>query len=171
MAERVLLVGLMGVGKSAVGEALARRTGWPYTDNDELLIRATGQDAQEIGARGEDALRDAESAALGEALSSPAPVVAAIAAGVVTREADRRRLREGGFVVWLRASSKVLAERVMSDDQRRPWLEQDAEGVLSRLAAERNSLYAEVADLVLDTGQTSPQDCAQRILVALPEPG
>lgn len=167
MAHRVLLVGLMGVGKSAVGQGLARLTGWPYADNDELVQRATGQDAQQIGARGEAALRDAESAALGEALSAAAPSVAAIAAGVVTREADRRRLREGGFVVWLRAPADVLAKRVMADDQPRPWLDHDPVGVLDRLATERDPLYAEVADLTLDTDQVLPPDCAQRILAAL----
>src|SRR3954471_23418666 len=103
MVDRVLLVGMMGAGKTTVGHAVADRLGWPYYDNDDLLRRAAGVDTPTVlDKRGEAALRRAESAALTVALTAAGPLVAGVAGGVITDPLDRQRLRGGGFVVWLR---------------------------------------------------------------------
>jgi shikimate kinase len=82
--ERVLLIGMMGVGKSTLGAALSGATSWPYVDNDELVARAAGTTTREVfDTGGATALREAESHALRRALDEPAPVVAGVAAGVV----------------------------------------------------------------------------------------
>ena len=87
---RVLLLGMMGVGKSSVGKALSKRTGWAYLDNDELVARAYGRPTPEVLATGGvEQLREAESRALQQAYAEPAPVVAGVAAG--TAAALRRR--------------------------------------------------------------------------------
>ncbi len=164
---RVLLMGMMGSGKTTVGKALAARTGWEYLDNDELVRRATGEATPDIlRERGERALRAAESAALTEALSIPAPVIAAVAGGVVEEPADRERLRAGGYVVFLRARMSTLADRVGSGEGR-PWLQPDPAAALARLYRGRDELYRQAATLVLDVDDAAPEELAERILAGL----
>jgi shikimate kinase len=168
---RLLLVGMMGSGKTSVGTALSRETGWPYFDNDRLLAMATGVPTPGLlRERGEAALRAAESAALGVALEQPPPLIAAIAAGVVGDPADRQRLAAGGFVVWLRARVATLAKRVGTGEGR-PWLQPDPEAALRRLYEGRAELYAAVASYVIDVDDTSPAQVAQRILAELSRRG
>jgi shikimate kinase len=165
--ERVILLGMMGSGKSSVGAALSDRTGWPFVDNDALVERATGRTARELLAReGEAAMRAAETAALEAALGLPTPVIAATAAGTVLDPANLERLRTGGFVVWLRAPAEVLASRAVGAEHR-PWLDKDPVGWFVRAGAERDALYASVADLEIDTGAVDPFEAAGRILGAI----
>lgn len=169
MPDRVLLIGMMGAGKTTVGRALGRLLGWPYLDNDELLERAVGKDTRRVQEEdGEGALRRAESAALDAALSRPGPLVAGVAGGVVMDPLNRRRLQTGGFVVWLRASIPTLVRRVA--DSHRPWLGDDPGAVLKRLYAGRGPLYESVASLVLDVDDTPPDVLADRIASALVSP-
>lgn len=161
---RVLLVGLMATGKSSVARAISAETGWPALDNDVLLERATGRTAAELLAeRGLEQLRAAESAVLAEVLARPAPLVAGVAAGVVLDARDRERLRTGGHVVWLRADPAVLVRR-LGTGSHRPWLEGDPAATLRAMAAEREPLFAEVAQQVVDVGQRSPEQAAAEVL-------
>lgn len=173
--QRVVLVGMMGSGKTSVGRALARATGWAFLDNDALVQRATGRSAPALlHERGEDALREAEAAALGEGLAVPPPVILDVAGGVVTRARDRDRLRdvadragrEAGIVVWLRARVETLARRV-GTGAGRAWLDGDPETALRRLYAGREPLYAEVATDVVDVDDRGPEQVADRIIAAL----
>jgi shikimate kinase len=165
-ADRVLLVGMMGSGKTTIGRALATLLGWRYLDNDKQLRLATGTDTRTVQEReGEQALRRAESAALSIALSEAGPLVASIAAGVVLDPLDRIRLREGGFVVWLRASLDTLAERVAGTD--RPWLGADPAAALRDLYAGRAELYQAAAHLVVDVDAVPAESIALRIAAAL----
>lgn len=117
----VLLVGMMGAGKSAVGWAVAERTGWTYFDNDELVEQATGcTPPQILAAGGERALRAAESDALHRALLLLPPAVASVPGGAVLDPVDRERLRVARSVVWLRARPDTLTHRVGSGSGRRP---------------------------------------------------
>ena len=164
--DRILLVGMMGAGKTTVGHALEATLGWRYLDNDELLRRATGLDTRLVQERfGEAALRRAESAALTMALTEPGPLVAGVAGGIVLEPLDRERLRSGGFVVWLRATIATLVERVRGTD--RPWLRDDPKGALTSLYAGRADLYASVADFVVDGDELPSSVVAERIAAAL----
>ena len=146
---RVLLVGMMGCGKTTVGEALSNLIGWPYLDNDELVARAVGKATRRLQEEdGERALRRAESAALDVALSEGGPLIAGVAGGIVLDPLDHQRLRTGGLVVWLRAEMSTLARRVVGTD--RPWLGDDPLRALQALYAGREDLYASVASLILD---------------------
>lgn len=165
--DRVLLLGMMGSGKSSIGEALSQRTGWPFVDNDALVERATGHTARELLARrGEEAMRAAESAALETALGLPTPIIAATAAGTILDPDSRRRLDEGGYVVWLHAPPDVLAERA-AGSRHRPWLEQDPVAWFRAAERERAPLYESVADLTVDTSAETPEEAAARIVEAI----
>jgi shikimate kinase len=164
--DRILLMGMMGAGKTTIGHALSARLGWPYLDNDELLARAVGKDTRRVQLEdGEAVLRHDESLALTEALSVVPPVIAAVAGGSVTDAADRERLRNGGFVVWLRADIETLIERVRGTD--RPWLGDSPDTAMRQLYAGREPLYAEVAALIIDVDTATPEQTADRIIAAL----
>lgn len=166
--DKVLLIGMMGAGKSTVGAALAARLGCPYLDNDSLLERTAGQTAPELLASGgTDALREAESRVLTVLLALPGPMVGGVPGGVVLDEADRKRLADSdSHVVWLRTSVQVLARRVGSGAGRAR-LGADPAGALRRLAAERNAFYEEVADQIIDTDTLRAGAIAKLVVEAL----
>jgi shikimate kinase len=173
-ADDVVLVGMMGTGKSTVGRLLAGRTGRPLLDSDELIELRTGRTVRELWAdHGEPGYRELESAALRDAIgTTPGGAVIAAAGGVVLREENRRLLRESGvFVVWLRARPEVLYQRVRAsiDGGHRPLLDDDPLGTLARLDAERAPLYAEVADAILDVEHLTPGRAADLIASARPD--
>ena len=160
--DRVLLVGMMGAGKTTVGHELSCLLGWPYFDNDVLLKRAVGKDTRRVQEEdGERALRRAESAALDVALTEGGPLIAGVAGGIVLDPLDVQRLRAGGFVVWLRADLTTLARRVAGTD--RPWLGPDPLQSLQKLAAGRDVLYQSVASLIVDVDELPPELIASRI--------
>jgi shikimate kinase len=164
--DRVLLIGMMGSGKTTIGRAVADLVGWRYLDNDEQLRLATGADTRTLHERqGEQALRRAESAALSIALTEAGPLVASVAAGVVVDPLDLARLRAGGFVVWLRAGLDTLAERVAGTD--RPWVGSNPAAALHRLYAGRADLYLAAAHLVVDVDTLPAELVARRIVSAI----
>ena len=166
-APRILLIGMMGSGKSSVGRALAARTGWPFFDNDALVERATGRTARTLAAEeGEPGLRRAESAALHAGLTVAPPAIVGVAGGVLLDLGDRQRIASGGFVVWLDAAPEVLAARAVGAEHR-PWLDGDAVGWFRRTIEERGALYAKVTDLRLDTSALTPEGVADAILAEL----
>ena len=166
--RRVLLVGMMGAGKTSVGRALETRTGWPYVDNDEAVQRLTGLDTASLEeARGVGALRRAEADGLHRALTAEPPLVAGVAGGVVESDADAAALRDAdAFVVYLHTPIDVLVARV-GDGDGRPFLQPDPEAALRRLYAGREPRYREVADLVVDTTRGDADSHAEQILAAL----
>ena len=128
MTERLLLVGMMAVGKTTVGQLCATKLGWTFLDSDAQLVVDTGRTAQEIfETDGDETLRSLESRVLAEAIAHPVPVVVAVAGGAVLAEPNRLLLMRSGVVVWLRASIETLSERVrrggarprLGDDQPR----------------------------------------------------
>lgn len=168
MIDKVLLIGLAGAGTSTVGTLLAARLGWPYLDNDSMLERATGRSAAElVAADGEDLLREAEGRVLTLMLGMPGPLVAGLPAGVVLAEADRQRLAScDAHVVWLRATVPVLVRRIAGGPTRGVF-GVDPAGALRRLAAERNPLYQEVADQVVDVDALQAGAIAKLVVAAL----
>jgi shikimate kinase len=164
--DRVLLIGMMGAGKTTIGHALTNVLGWPYFDNDTLLARAVGKDTRRVQEEdGLQALRRAESAALDVALTEGGPLIAGVAAGVVTDPLDLARLHRGGFVVWLRADIATLAKRVAGTD--RPWLGKSPAAAMSRLYAGRAALYASASAFIVDQDQTTPELIALGIAAEL----
>ena len=165
---RILLIGMMGAGKTTVGRALSRRTGWSYRDNDEILAEVEGIATDELlEQRGRDALRAAESHALDRVLSSEPPLIAGIAGGVIESAQDRDRMAGSeAFVVYLHAPIEVLVDRV-GTGAGRPWLQPDPESALRGLFDGRDDLYRDVADLVIDTQLGDAEQHADQIVAAL----
>ena len=162
---RVVLVGMMGSGKTTVGSLLAEATGWPRFDNDQLLDQLYGMTAKQIlEARGEEEMRAAEDAALALGVSAAAPCIVDAAAGTILSSSSRDLMREP-IVVWLRASPLTLFSRAVGAAHR-PWLEGGEEWVRTA-AAEREPLYRSVADIVLDTDDLSPSRAARELLSRL----
>jgi shikimate kinase len=164
--RHLVLVGMMGSGKTTVGHRLAERLGRPFVDSDEQVEWRTGRTVRQIFEDdGEAAFRSLESEALAEALGSTEPAVVAAAGGVVL-SADNRRLLGDHLVVWLRAGARALAHRVQAADHR-PLLEGDPEGVLRRLVEERRSLYEEVADVIVDVDDEDAGAVVDIVLASL----
>jgi shikimate kinase len=160
--DRVLLIGMMGAGKTTVGCALSTVLGWPYYDNDELLTRAVGKSTRRVQEEdGIQALRRAESASLDVALTTGGPLIAGVAGGVVTDPLDLRRLTSSAFVVWLRTDIATLAKRVAGTD--RPWLGTSPAVAMNRLYAGREALYTSASTFTVDEDQTTPELIALEI--------
>ncbi|MGD0853743.1 MAG: shikimate kinase [Acidimicrobiales bacterium] len=164
MTERLLLVGMMAVGKTTVGQLCAKRLGWSFLDSDAQLLSDTGRSAQEIfDADGDEALRILESRALVEAVARREPVVVSVAGGAVLSESNRSLLTRSGVVVWLRASIETLSERVRRGGAR-PRLGDDPTQSLRDLYETRHPLYAAVADFVIDVDDLAPDEVVARVL-------
>lgn len=165
-ACRVILMGMMGSGKTTIGRLLSARTAWPYHDNDELVARSAGGTARELLADlGERAMRAAERQALQQVASLPAPCIAGVAAGTILEPLNRRLLAASGIVVWLHAPATVLAERAKGAAHR-PWLVGDVDAWFERALAEREPLYRAVADVIVDA-RPSPAEIVARLITEL----
>jgi shikimate kinase len=167
MTPRILLVGMMGAGKTTTGRLLAGRLGWSYRDSDADVEATTGLTVPELFARdGEAAFRLAEAGVLSDACADPKPSVVSVAGGAVLRAENRRLIAASGIVVWLRAEPETLAARV-GDGVGRPLLNEGPAEALVRLSEVRAPLYAEVADLVIDVDDLDPEAVADRIVDAM----
>lgn len=171
MADRIILVGMMGAGKTTVGRSLADRLGWSHFDSDAQVMARTGRTVPELFAeQGEPAFRAEESQVLADALSGDGPVVVSAAGGVVLSEANRDLLARSGTVVWLRADPRLLLERV-GRGRGRPLLDDDPATRLVELYEVRRPLYESVADLVVDVDGRSPDEVVEQILRHRGAPG
>lgn len=164
MADHLVLVGMMGAGKTTVGRELATRLGWAFLDSDAMVEASTGSTVVELLATGgEQAFRVEESRVLAEALATPTPTVVSAAGGTVLDAGNRARLKSQAMVVWLRADPATLTDRVGAGEGR-PLLADDPAARLSELDAVRRPFYEEVADVVVDVDGLDPSRVADRVL-------
>lgn len=170
----ILLVGLMGTGKSTVARQLSQKFGLDCLDTDRMIESRSNKTVREIFAEsGEQSFRDLESEVLAECLERQIPCVIAGAGGIVVREANRdviNSCRSSGhvIVVWLHALPNVLVART-SKGAHRPLLDDDREGTLVRLANEREPLYASVSDIVVDVSERSVESTVNLLVEAITE--
>jgi shikimate kinase/3-dehydroquinate synthase len=150
MSEGIVLIGLPGSGKSAVGKVVAERLGRPFVDIDTEIERAVGASSADVLARdGEPHLRELERKAVESAVRTRGAVIAT-GGGTVIDPLNRWLLMEHGLRVRLEAPIDRLASRLRADaTNRRPLLGQDLEDGLRRTAAERSAVYAAV-DAIVD---------------------
>jgi shikimate kinase / 3-dehydroquinate synthase len=167
LGQRALvLVGLMGSGKSAIGRRLAQILGLEFVDSDTEVERAADMPIPEIFARyGEPYFRDGERRVMARLLTG-GPRVIATGGGAFMSEETRERIRENGISVWLKADLDVLWRRVRKRNHRPLLQNDDPESVLKRLMDERYPVYAQ-ADLAI-VSQDGPHDSVvEDLLVTL----
>jgi shikimate kinase len=152
LAHPVVLVGLMGAGKTTVGRRLARDIGLEFIDSDTEIAEAAGCSIPDIfEIYGEPIFRDLEKRVILRLLTSE-PAVIATGGGAFMNTDIRETIRTHAISVWLRAELDILLERV-SRRNTRPLLEQgDKRAILSRLMQERHPVYGN-ADMVVDSGE------------------
>jgi shikimate kinase len=165
VGRHIVLVGMMGAGKSSVGRSLAARLDRPLFDSDEMVEESVGLTVREIwDAEGEARFRSLETDALRSALDSAEPSVIAAAGGIVLRAENRKLLAgDAACVVWLLAGVDVLLERVRNG-MHRPLLDADPEGTLNTMLEQREELYREVADAIVSVDHRSLNDVLQAVL-------
>lgn len=151
----IFLVGLMGAGKTTVGKVLAKHLGKTFCDSDQEIESRTGVKIPLIfELEGEAGFRKRESAMI-EELTRLKDVVLATGGGAVLCKQNRDNLRRYGTVVYLRASVEDLWQRTRND-RNRPLLQtEDPRARLEELFAQRDPLYREIADIIVDTGGQS----------------
>ena len=156
----------MGAGKSTVGRRCAQRLGRSFVDTDDLVEIAAGATVAEVFARdGEAVFREFERLAIADACAAPEPIVIAAGGGAVLDPENRKRLREAGLVVWLRAPAAQLAQRV-GDTSSRPLLRGDAAATLARLEGVRRPAYEAAAHATVDTDGLSVATVVDAVLAA-----
>jgi shikimate kinase len=167
MQTSVILVGPMGAGKSTIGRLLAGLLRLPFTDSDRVIEERTGADIPWIfDVEGEEGFRQRETAVIKDILEGE-PVVLATGGGAVLRPENRQMLSATGQVFYLMASIDQLLERT-AKDKKRPLLQvDDPEAKIRELIAQRDPLYAQVADVVVNTDRRSPRAVAQEIARAV----
>ena len=162
----IVLVGLMGAGKTKIGRRLAARLNLPFFDSDEEIESAAGETIEEIFAnRGEAVFRDGERRVITRLLQGPVHVLST-GGGAFMDPATRRIIAARGVSVWLRAGLDVLFARV-SRRSNRPLLKTpNPKAVLAELIERRHPIYAE-ADVTVDSGEGPPDATASRVIAAL----
>ena len=171
LADRtVVLVGLMGAGKSTVGRRLAARLGRPFVDADTEIEKAAGCSIEDIfSSHGEMAFRDGERRVIARLLDDP-PHVLATGGGAFMDPKTRDLIRDNGVSVWLKADIEVLLRRVKRRDNRPLLKEGDPRDILEHLMEERYPVYAE-ADVTVVTGDAPHERVVEDICRRLEELG
>lgn len=166
----VVLVGLMGAGKTSIGRRLAARLGMPFVDADAEIEAAAGKSISDIFARhGEQAFRDGERRVIARLLDRPQHVLATGGGAFLDAE-TRARISVVGTSVWLRAAIDTLVRRLEKSRTQRPLLAAgDLRERVTQLMEERYPIYAK-ADIVIDTGEGPHEPVVDAILAALKDP-
>ncbi len=161
----ILLIGLMGSGKTTVGRIVAQMIGFQFVDTDAMIVETTGKTIPEIfAAEGETGFRLRESTALRSLLGRRGCVIAT-GGGIITQPRNLPILRHLGYIVWLDADPERLARRTAMNTNR-PLLanEEDPKAKLERLLIERKPHYKSLADLRIQTAELTPKETAYGVM-------
>ena len=162
----IVLVGLMGAGKSKIGRRLAARLNLPFFDSDHEIEIAAGESIEEIFAnRGERVFRDGERRVIARLLAQPVHVLAT-GGGAFMDEMTRAVIERRGVSLWLRADLDVLVSRVSRRSDRPLLKVGDARMVLGELIEQRYPVYAE-ANVMIESGEGPPESTVARAIAAL----
>ena len=162
----IVLVGLMGAGKSCVGRRLAAALSLPFLDADKEIEEAAGCSIPELFKRyGEAAFRDGERRVIHRLLDGPKHVLAT-GGGAFMDPRIRGEIREKGISVWLRADLDLLVRRTQRRGNRPLLQVVDPHAKLAELMAERYPVYAE-ADITVDSDDSPPEAMVERVMAAL----
>ena len=166
--KTLVLIGMMGAGKTSVGRRLASTLGVVFRDADVEIESAAGCTINEIFERyGEPAFRSGERKVIARLLSDP-PHVLAAGGGAFIDEETRAQIKEHAVSIWLRAPLDLLIQRVLRKDTRPLLRNTDSRATLERLLREREPVYAQ-ADLVIESDEGPHDVVVKRIVAALDE--
>lgn len=165
-ARSIVLIGLMGAGKTAVGRRLANWLNLPFTDADSEIEEAAGQSIKEIFAEhGETYFREGERKVIARLLKN-GPQVLATGGGAYMDPETRAAIKSRGISIWLKADLRVLLKRVGRRDNRPLLAVSDPEAVMKKLLAERNPVYAE-ADITVESREVPHETIVGAVADAL----
>ena len=166
-SRSIVLIGMMGAGKSSVGRCLHRRTGLALHDTDEIVAANFGMSIPEIFAEhGEKKFREAETEAL-RSVRTEEQTIIITGGGIVLRKENVEILRSQAVIVWLDGDEKTLFARA-SRKQNRPLLQtKNPRRAFSQILGSRRPLYAEIADIRVDTSVLTDEEVAVAILAKL----
>ncbi|MCU0838672.1 MAG: shikimate kinase [Rhodospirillales bacterium] len=166
----VVLVGLMGAGKTCVGKRLARRLGLRFTDADDEIVQAAGRSIEEIfETMGEAVFRSGERRIIARLLDE-GPCVLATGGGAFIDAETRARIKTSAVSVWLKADLDVLVRRTRGRPGRPLLKTADPRSTLADLMSARYPIYSE-ADIVVETSDESVDTTVERIVLALNDAG
>jgi len=166
LSKPIVLVGLMGAGKSTIGRRLAGALGLTFVDADHEIAEAAGCSVSDIfEIYGEEIFRDLEQRVLLRLISDK-PCVIATGGGAFMNAVIREAVREKAISVWLKAEIEVLLERVSRRDTRPLLKNGDRRAILTRLIDERYPTYAK-ADIVIDSNAGVHEEVVEAVLAAL----
>jgi shikimate kinase len=164
--KTVVLVGMMGAGKTSVGRRLASALGMPFRDADVEIETAAGCSINEIFERfGEPAFRAGERKVIARLLREP-PHILATGGGAFMDPETRARIQENGISIWLKANIDLLLERVKRKDNRPLLRNTDSRTALMRLMVEREPVYA-LAEITVESDDGPHDTVVRRIIAAL----
>ena len=162
--SKIVLIGFMGTGKTALGAALARRLKRRHVDLDRLIEKREGKTVKKIfGDKGEAYFRSLESRLLKEALAHDG-VVLSTGGGVVLKPENRRLIRKKGFVVWLQSGPGVIYRRLKGGTARPLLNVANPRLQIARLLREREPLYRSVSDVAVRTAGHTASSCASALV-------
>jgi shikimate kinase len=165
-SRSIVLVGMPGCGKSAIGRRLAPRLDLPFVDADEEIERAAGKPITEIFAdHGEAYFRDGERRVIARLLAS-GPLVLATGGGALMSAETRDNIRRDGISVWVKADLPILVRRVSKRSTRPLFQGRDAEVVMRELMAVRHPVFA-TADIIVDSRDVQHETIVSEIIEAL----
>jgi len=166
--KTIVLIGMMGAGKTCIGRKLAERLGLPFVDADQEIAEAAGCSIPDIFAlHGEAAFREGEARVISRLLDDPVHVLAT-GGGAFMNEKTRAKIRERAISIWLRADIDLLMRRVTRRNNRPLLQKGEPRAVLEELMAEREPVYAH-ADIVVDS-MDGPRDAMlNKVVEALVE--
>jgi shikimate kinase len=159
-SKNVVLIGLMGSGKSTIGRLVAHSLGFEFVDTDHLISEAAHRNIPQIfAAEGEAGFRKRETEAL-RSLAGKQGHVIATGGGIVTVPENLPLLRQLGFVVWLNADPSTLYHRTAHSHDRPLLRNADPEGTLRELLEKRGPLYEQLADMTITTDEFTTEEIA-----------
>ena len=159
----LVLVGLMGAGKTTIGRRLADRLNVPFVDADDEIERAAGCSITDLfEVHGEKAFREGEKRVIARLMEGP-PGVMATGGGAFMNTVTRERIKERGISIWLRADLEILVQRCARRDDRPLLKDGNMKEILRNLIDQRYPVYSE-ADIIVDTGNKPQRTVIDKIM-------
>jgi shikimate kinase len=165
-ARSIVMIGLMGAGKTSVGKRLAVSLDMPFSDADQEIEKAAGKSINDIFAEnGESYFRDGERRVIARLLNE-GPKVLATGGGAFMHPETRARIAESGISIWLRADVDTLMHRVSRRDNRPLLKAANPRAVMEKLVGDRYPVYAQ-ADIVIESRDVAHELIVEEIVQAL----